>query len=98
MEEGKHILKIEIEGDYANIDYIEFKAVNEHDETGIFVAKSNKVVNGEYEVYSMLGTKIGVYDISGTTIEDGLKAYQVANGLYVVRQLDGMRSELIMLK
>ena len=98
LEEGKHILKIEIEGDYANIDYIEFKAVNDHDETGLIVTKSNKIANGEYEVYSMLGTKIGVYNISGTTIEDGLKAYQIANGLYVVRQKDGMRSELIMLK
>ena len=98
LEEGKHILKIEIEGDYANIDYIEFKAVNEHDETGLIVAKSNKVVNGEYEVYSMLGNLVGVYNISGTTIEDGLKAYQIANGLYVVRQRDGMQSELIMLK
>ena len=98
LEEGKHILKIEIEGDYANIDYIEFKAVNEHDETGIFFVNNNTVESGVYEIFSMQGTLMGVINISGTSIEEGLRAYNFAKGSYIAQKKGGMRSEVIILK
>ena len=98
LSKGKHILKVGIEADYVNIDKVEFKAVNEHVETGLLAVGNNANRDGEYEVYSLSGTLIDVINISGTSVEDALKAKKFAKGSYAVRQKGGTRSEVIILK
>ena len=98
LSKGKHILKVGIEADYVNIDKVEFKAVNEHVETGILAVENNANRDGEYEVYSLNGTLIDVINISGTSVEDALKAKSFAKGSYAIRKKGGTRSEMIILK
>jgi hypothetical protein len=98
LSKGKHIFKVGIEADYVNIDKIEFKAVNEHVETGLLAVENNADRDGEYEVYSLNGTLIDVINISGTSVEDALKAKNFAKGSYAIRKKGGTRSEVIILK
>ncbi|MBR4814712.1 MAG: hypothetical protein IKZ67_04535, partial [Paludibacteraceae bacterium] len=71
---------------------------NEHDETGIFFVNNNTVESGVYEIFSMQGTLMGVINISGTSIEEGLRAYNFAKGSYIAQKKGGMQSEVIILK
>ena len=98
LSKGKHILKVGIEADYVNIDRVEFKAVNEHVETGLLSLENSADIDGEYEVYSLNGTLISVINISGTSVEDALKAKKFAKGSYAIRKKGGTRSEVIILK
>lgn len=83
MTKGTHILKVEITGDWVDLDYLNFKLV-EADETDVENIASDKfVLNGEYVVYDVTGKRVKVAKfVNGRT--DELKA-----GFYIVKDEEG---------
>lgn len=94
LSEGKHVLKITIEGAYVNIDYIEFKAKN-HVETGIEMVAADAI---PYEVYSLQGIKLG--DITTTESEaiSTLKEKGYAAGAYILKSGEDKDGKVVIVK
>lgn len=91
---GKHVLKIYIESDFVNIDYIEFKAKN-HVETGIEMVAADAI---PYEVYSLQGIKLG--DITTTESEaiSTLKEKGYAAGAYILKSGEDKDGKVVIVK
>lgn len=98
LAEGKHVLKLTIENDYVNIDYIDFKAVSDHPTVGIENINNKAIVNGEFEIFSMSGVLLDVFQINASTIEEALESRNFASGSYVARQKGEDKSEIVIVK
>lgn len=79
---GTYQLRLAIEGTNCNIDKIAFTAKS----TGIDNLKVNKF-DGVYEVFSILGIRKGVVDISNGNISSLKSKYPI--GVYILRKKDG---------
>ncbi|MBO4531030.1 MAG: carbohydrate-binding protein [Paludibacteraceae bacterium] len=93
LEAGKHILKIEIESDYVNIDKIEFKAVNDH--VGVEDA-STELSEVTFDVLSMQGVWMGKVTCSEAGLDSALKQLGLSSGAYIVR--NGEKAKVVILK
>ena len=93
LEAGKHILKIEIESDYVNIDKIEFKAVNDH--VGVEDA-SIELSEVTFDVLSMQGVWMGKVTCSEAGLDSALKQLGLSSGAYIVR--NGEKAKVVILK
>lgn len=77
---GKHILKLEITGDWLDMDYMQFSMISEG--TGVKVPLSDFFVSGkEYIVYSLLGQQV-------KTIKCRDDLSQLSCGVYLLRSND----------
>lgn len=91
---GKHILKLTIESDYINIDYIDFKAKN-HIETGVEDIAAEAV---QYDVYTLSGIKIGEITANATALSATLKDNNYAAGPYIVKGADDETTKIVIVK
>ncbi|MCB9017141.1 MAG: carbohydrate-binding protein [Paludibacteraceae bacterium] len=97
ISEGKHILKVEITGANGNIDYIEFKTTTVS-HTGLEQETTVYQIEKSYEVYSLLGTKIGDITIKqGDNIQESVKNLVGRAGTYALRNIYGS-SQLLIIK
>lgn len=91
---GKHILKLTIESDYVNIDYIDFKAKN-HIETGI---EDIEAEAAQYDVYTLSGIKIGEITANATALSATLKDNNYAAGPYIVKGANDETTKIVIVK
>lgn len=91
---GKHILKLTIESDYVNIDYIDFKAKN-HIETGVEDIAAEAV---QYDVYTLSGIKIGKITANATALSATLKDNNYAAGPYIVKGANDETTKIVIVK
>ncbi len=97
LEKGKHILKVSIEADYVNIDKVEFKAVNEHNEVGVnnFTVQESEM---EYDIYTMQGMYIKTITVRESAIADRLKNIGFNAGAYIARTKQNERSRIVIVE
>ncbi len=90
MPEGEHILKLQIEGDWINIDWIEFLDKDPSD----FGEITNVVaLDGNYTVYSADGKNIGeIVIFNGISPKVVLKNKGYGKGVYLLKTVDGKSS------
>lgn len=83
IEEGKHVMRINIEGNYTNIDWINFVAENP-DLTGIEEISVNMPC-GTYNVVDITGKILGSVVIAeGETAVEKLKEMGIGLGVYIL--------------
>ena len=80
---GSHVLKIEITGDYANIDNIKFVKTGSADVSGF---KGPGFGPRDYKVFSVSGTCLGSFHAKNVTdLRSQMQASNLMRGLYLVR-------------
>lgn len=97
LEKGKHILKVSIEADYVNIDKVEFKAVNDHQDVGV---SENFAQDAEleYDIYTMQGVYIKTITVRENAIADRLKNLGFNAGAYIARTKQNERSRIVIVE
>ena len=94
LEAGKHILKIEIEADYVNIDKVEFKAVNDHP---VDVEETSSVLSETtYDILSLQGVWLGKVYCSEIALVSAVRQLGLSEGVYVARNSE--KAKMIILK
>ena len=92
LSKGKHILKVGIDADYVNIDYIKFEASNP---TGIQNIANNELI--EYDIFSTGGAWLGSIKSHGDLSND-LKNTNYPTGAYLVKSKKDENARLIIVK
>lgn len=92
LSKGKHILKVGIDADYVNIDYIKFEASNP---SGIQNIANNELI--EYDIFSTGGTWLGSIKSHGDLSND-LKNTNYPTGTYLVKNKKDENARLIIVK
>lgn len=83
---GKHTLKLNIESDYCNIDYIQFKADN--NDLPTTEVEDINAASADFEIYSMQGFQLGNIRSTVSSIASDLKDNGFAKGAYIVKSAD----------
>lgn len=85
LPEGEHILKLQIEGDWINIDWIEFLDKN----TDVSEIVSTPILSGDYTVYNVDGKKVGTINVNNSVApKEILKAKGFEKGVYILKSAD----------
>lgn len=92
LSKGKHILKVGIDADYVNIDYIKFEASNP---SGIQNIANNELI--EYDIFSTGGAWLGSIKSHGDLSND-LKNTNYPTGSYLVKSKKDENARLIIVK
>ena len=92
LSKGKHILKVGIDADFVNIDYIKFEASNP---SGIQNIANNELI--EYDIFSTGGTWLGSIKSHGDLSND-LKNTNYPTGAYLVKNKKDENARLIIVK
>lgn len=83
LTKGVHVLKLEITGDWADIDYLEFKLINS-DKTGLNNITDTKLVpEGEYQAFDAFGRFVKRVEVKNgqvTGLNKGVYFLKGANG------------------
>ncbi|MBR5971774.1 MAG: carbohydrate-binding protein, partial [Paludibacteraceae bacterium] len=89
LTKGTHVLKVEITGDYLDLDYMKFNLIKAED-TGVdlTVADSNIIPDGEYSVLDVLGRYIKTVTVNGNKCE-------LNPGFYILKNDKGVYTLLI---
>ncbi|MCQ2195653.1 MAG: carbohydrate-binding protein [Paludibacteraceae bacterium] len=84
LSKGVHVLKIEITGDWVDLDYLKFDLLKS-DQTGVkqIASDKNRIADGDYNVYDATGRFINVISIRNA-YSDQLKA-----GFYILKNAEG---------
>lgn len=92
LTKGTHILKVEITGDYVDLDYFNFKCVNP---TGVkSIATENGIIpDDEYEVYDIAGRFVKKITVANNSYRNALN-----NGFYILRNKSGKNYTLLVRK
>lgn len=73
---GEHVLKLEVTGDYFDMDYMNFVL---KESTGtVLTSSSENALNGVYEVYNTLGCRL-----NNVTVVNG--KLNLKNGVYILK-------------
>lgn len=91
---GKHTLKLTVESDYCNIDYIEFTADN-HESTNVIETSAEPCA---FSVYSMQGILLGNINSTINELASVLKDANYANGAYIVKSACDASSKIVIVK
>lgn len=95
LPEGEHILKLQIEGDWINIDWIEFIDKN----TDVSEIVSTPILNGDYTVYNVDGKSVGTINVNNSVApKDILKAKGFEKGVYILKSADEKAGGSVILK
>ena len=97
LEAGKHILKIAIEANHVSIDKIEFKAVNEHPETGADNTLAQEIEQ-EYAIYSMQGVLLVTVTSTEKDLERTLQNKGLNAGSYVAKSNQNGQAKIVILR
>jgi hypothetical protein len=87
LTEGEHVLKLEIVGNYVNLDWLEFVDPSQST-TRLAAAPTLQRVNATFDVFSATGKYLGRVDRGATAAESlsaALKQAGYANGVYIIR-------------
>ena len=87
LTEGEHVLKLEIVGNYVNLDWLEFVDPSQST-TRLAAAPALQRVNAAFDVFSATGKYLGRVDRGATAAESltaALKQAGYANGVYIIR-------------
>lgn len=92
LAKGTHVLKLEIVGDWLDIDYMNFTLL-QAEETGIDLIEGNsQMLEGDYYAYDAIGRFIKIVTfIHGQTNE-------LSNGFYILRDTNGLSYPMLIKK
>jgi hypothetical protein len=91
LTEGEHVLKLEIVGNYVNLDWLEFVDPSQTT-TRFATAPALQRASATFDVFSATGKFLGRADIGATATESlaaSLKQAGYASGVYLVRTAAG---------
>ena len=92
LTKGVHVLKVEITGDYLDLDYMKFNLIQEATNVDNISSESGIIPDGEYLVYDVSGRFIKTITI-GQNNYDGLE-----NGFYILKNNNGKSYTLLVNK
>ncbi len=84
LTKGVHILKLEITGDWVDLDWMNFKKVGGEDSALELVSSASGIPSGDYQVYNASGKFV-----RNISISSGVKSEQLSKGFYVLRNKEG---------
>lgn len=87
LTEGTHVLKVEITGDWVDLDYLDFMLVG--DETEVKLTNAEEVVEDECAIYDLIGRNLGTVEVNNGQIEGFPK------GCYLVRNKYGYTQKFL---
>ena len=93
---GEHILRFTVTGDWMDIDYINFVAGKDAEDSepigpeGINqVAHFNPLGSYTYNVFDLKGKQVGTVKLDGAKVGDALRAAGFSQGVYMLRSVRG---------
>ncbi len=94
---GEHILRFTVTGDWMDIDYINFVAGKDAEDTDPLegttaiktVAQFNSFGSYTYRVFDLKGKQAGTVNLDGAHVGDALRAAGFSKGMYMLRSLRG---------
>ncbi|MBR1745120.1 MAG: carbohydrate-binding protein, partial [Fibrobacter sp.] len=94
---GEHILRFTVTGDWMDIDYINFVAGKDAEDTDPLegttaiktVAQFNSFGSYTYRVFDLKGKQVGTVNLDGAHVGDALRAAGFSKGMYMLRSLRG---------
>ncbi len=92
LTKGTHVLKVEITGDWVDIDCFTFKCVNPTNVETIS-AENGIIPDDEYDVYDIAGRFVKKIEVSQNSYRNTLK-----NGFYILRNSKGKNYTLLIRK
>ena len=92
---GKHTLRLSIEADYCNIDYIEFTAEN-HETSNVTETLADTPC--QFNVYSLQGILLETVESTAEGMSNTLKEKNYANGTYIIKSQCNNFSQIILVK
>lgn len=93
IEKGTHILRIEVDGSYFNLDWIEFNAETTGNKSIVIETEKHQ---GEYTVFTLDGKNLGTISIKNSSeTKTEMKKLGISNGTYVLSsQSDTFKVEI----
>lgn len=99
LEEGEQTIRLVIDGDYANIDYIKLACPDCSSDLSNIELVSNTYGAGEYAVFNQIGIYLGKVKIeNGESFNEAVKQVTGAVGVYVLRNVDTEKSSMFICK
>ena len=94
---GEHILRFTVTGDWMDIDYINFVAGKDAEDSDPLegttaikaVAQFNSFGSYTYHVFDLKGKQVGTVNLDGAHVGDALRAAGFSKGMYMLRSLRG---------
>ncbi|MBQ3721855.1 MAG: carbohydrate-binding protein [Fibrobacter sp.] len=94
---GEHILRFTVTGDWMDIDYINFVAGKDAEDSDPLegttaiktVAQFNSFGSYTYRVFDLKGKQVGTVNLDGAHVGDALRAAGFSKGMYLLRSLRG---------
>ncbi len=94
---GEHILRFTVTGDWMDIDYINFVAGKDAEDSDPLegttaiktVAQFNSFGSYTYRVFDLKGKQVGTVNLDGAHVGDALRAAGFSKGMYMLRSLRG---------
>lgn len=89
LTKGKHVLKLEITGDWFDLDNLKFNLIQEETNVDLTISDLNEIPEGEYQVFDMLGRYIKTVTIQRNN-------YELFNtGFYILKNKEGKSYTLL---
>jgi beta-xylosidase len=94
---GEHILRFTVTGDWMDIDYINFVAGKDAEDSDPLegttaiktVVQFNSFGSYTYRVFDLKGKQVGTVNLDGAHVGDALRAAGFSKGMYMLRSLRG---------
>ena len=93
LTKGTHVIRLVITGDNVNVDWF---SLGEVSPTLFLHATEFRVSTGKaYDVYNLVGKRIGTVDLLGSTAAETLKAAGFKQGVYMLKQKQGNKKFMV---
>ena len=83
LTKGKHVLKLEITGDWFDLDNLKFNLIQEDTNVDLTFSDLNEIPAGDYYVFDVLGRYIKMITINRNNSE------QLNSGFYILKNDKG---------
>ena len=100
IPKGEHVLKMQIVGDYVNVDWFKFcMGFDCDDQVGIKNARIElPIAEKSYAVFSMTGKYLGHVDAKGQSLAKSIRSAGYVPGVYMVRGLGNSKTFRVLVK
>ena len=100
IPKGEHVLKMEIVGDYVNVDWFKFcMGFDCDDQVGIKNARVElPIAEKSYAVFTMTGKYLGHVDAKGQSLAKSIRSAGYVPGVYMVRGLGHSKTFRVLVK
>lgn len=88
LTKGRHILKLEVTGDWFDLDNLKFNLIQEDTDIDLTFSNLNVIPKGDYYVFDVLGRYIKTITINRNIGE------QLSSGFYILRNNEGKSYKL----